>query len=140
MPPRRRASRGPRAAAVSAAVAVMAALGAACISDRAGPASPDDTLACVVPFGAFGPDREVVLIRDFAFVPDTVRVRPGTTITWVSCEPAAREAHTVTAANGAWGSGTLPAGARFERRFDATGVVPYFCVPHPHMRGVVIVE
>jgi plastocyanin len=122
--------------------AALIALGtfAACFSDRPGPAGPLPDVSCLVPLPAFGPGRAVVLIHDFQFIPDTLRVTPGTTVTWVSCEPPLREAHTVEDVAGAWGSPLLAAGAAFERRFDEAGSAHYLCGPHPHMRGVILVE
>jgi hypothetical protein len=122
-------------------VAAVVALGVvACISDRPGAIEPPLELECSVPARLFGPDRAIVLIRDFEFRPDTLRIRAGTTVAWVSCEPAAREAHTVAAVDGSWASGLIPAEAVFERRFDAPGASDYLCGPHPHMRGTVLVE
>jgi plastocyanin len=132
--------RRPRAMAPWLAPVVAASFVAACISDRAGVVAPGDDVECVVPLNAFGPDRAVVLIREFAFVPDTLVVHVGTTVTWVNCEPPAREGHTATAVNGSWGSALLPAGGSYARRFDTLGAAPYLCLPHPHMTGVIIVQ
>jgi plastocyanin len=110
-----------------------------CVSDRPELAGPADVV-CSIPAGAFGPARAVVIIRDFAFAPETLRVAAGTAVTWASCEPPAREAHTVTAADGSWGSGLIQPGGTFEQRLDTPGAVPYTCGPHPHMHGVIIVE
>lgn len=84
----------------------------------------------------------VVEIRNFAFQPDTVRVAAGQTVAWVNCEPQANrnEPHTSTADDEEWNSPFLAIGESFAHRFDATGTFAYFCVPHPFMRGAVIVE
>ena len=110
-----------------------------CFSDRTG-ITPPTGADCRVPADAIGGGRAVVLIRDFAFFPDTLRVRPGTTVTWVNCEAPAVDAHTATADAGNWDSGSLPAGATYSRTFEAAGAHPYFCRPHPAMRGTVVVR
>lgn len=110
-----------------------------CISDRTSitPPSGDD---CRIPADAIGGGRAVVLIRDFAFFPDTLRVRAGTTVTWVNCEGATVDPHTATADAGTWDSGSLASGATYSRRFEAAGANPYFCRPHPFMRGTILVQ
>lgn len=114
---------------------VLAAAGVAACGDAAG---PDQTLAeCLAAAGATG---TAVAIRGFAFLPDTVRVAPGTRVTWVNCEPPQADPHTATADDGAWGSELLFPGDVFSRDFTQVGTFPYHCVPHPHMRAVVIVE
>jgi plastocyanin len=67
-------------------------------------------------------------------------VRPGQSVTWVNCEEAGSERHTSTAQSGAWDSPLLDAGAHYTRVFDGSGRFAYTCLPHPHMRGTVIVE
>ena len=95
---------------------------------------------CRIPQSAIGPNKTIVAIRDFTFFPDTVRVRPGTEVTWVNCETTVPDYHTSTSATGAWNSGALNRGEFYTRRFDARGDFGYFCEPHPFMRGAVIVE
>jgi plastocyanin len=133
-------TRARRGAGCVAAGVCMVCLVAGCFSDRPDPAALPPDAECTVPVHAFGQDRALVVVREFRFLPDTVRVRRGTTVVWSNCEPPAREAHTVTAADASWTSPLLPAGSHYERRFDATGTVDYTCGPHPHMRGVVVVE
>jgi plastocyanin len=78
------------------------------------------------------PDR--VEIADFAFSPGAVEVRAGTRVTWSNADPAA---HTVTARDGAFDSGTLDPGSGFETTFAEPGTFAYFCQIHPTMRGSV---
>ena len=110
-----------------------------CFSDRTTVVAPDGD-GCEVPAAAIGPDRTVVFIRDFAFFPDTIRIAPGTRVTWVNCEPDAVEPHTSTATAGTWDSGPIAPGESFAETFTATGIYGYFCQPHPFMIGAVIVE
>ena len=113
-----------------------------CFSDRNSVVAPngDD---CTVPAGAIGTDRAVVFIRNFAFHPHTLHVPAGTRVTWVNCEPAAIEAHTSTPDDNAadtWNSGTIAPGESFAHTFTAPGTNGYFCIPHPHMIGAIIVQ
>ena len=110
-----------------------------CFSDRTSVVEPNGD-GCTVPAGAIGNGRAVVFIRDFAFYPDTLRVPAGTRVTWVNCEPAAIEPHTSTADADTWDSGLIPPGESFAHTFTATGTNGYFCIPHPHMIGAIIVE
>jgi Copper binding proteins, plastocyanin/azurin family len=74
-------------------------------------------------------------ISALCFNPTVLRVRPGTTVDWVNRDGLE---HTVTATGDAFDS-TLQDGQGFRRRFDASGVFPYYCRIHPGMVGVVLV-
>lgn len=78
-----------------------------------------------------------VEIRMVAFAPGTVRIRAGEAVEWINHDPIE---HTATADDESWGSAMLAEGERFVHRFDRPGRYPYFCLPHPQMTGVVIVE
>lgn len=79
-----------------------------------------------------------VSIKDFAFGPATIKVKAGTTVTWVNDDSAA---HTVTV-----GSGTGPRsqplnkGDSYSYTFANIGTYSYKCTFHPDMTGKVIVE
>ena len=125
----------------------LALAGAACFSDRPHPLAqaPPVSGNCRVPVGSgvVGSVGAIVAIREFRFVPDTIRVPAGTKITWINCEEDfADEPHTTTSEAGAdnWRSELLAPGDLYERRFDQPGTYPYFCEPHPFMRATVIVE
>lgn len=111
-----------------------------CFSERDAAAPVVVEGECRVPLSAIGPGKVVVAIRDFNFYPDTIRVRPGTEVTWVNCETSVRDFHTSTSATGLWNSGALNRGEFYARRFDGNGNFEYFCEPHPFMRGAVIVQ
>ena len=134
--------RGRATARVS--LAALACLLGACISEHqpaGGPTAPAIG-ECRIPVGSpvIGATQALVAVRGFAFTPDTVRVRAGTTVTWVNCEPDGVDAHTSTAAGGTWESPFLPPGSTYSHTFEGAGRFDYFCVPHPFMRGVVVVE
>jgi plastocyanin len=76
-------------------------------------------------------------LRQIAFAPREVRIRAGQSVEWLNGDPVV---HTVTGRDGRWGSELLHEGQRFVQRFPIPGRYPYYCLPHPMMTGVVIVE
>ena len=78
-----------------------------------------------------------VVLQSYLFLADTVRVRPGTTVTWVNEDEAV---HTVTAQDGSFDSGRLGLGARFSHTFAQPGRYEYICDLHNSMRGTIVVE
>jgi hypothetical protein len=76
-------------------------------------------------------------IVDFAFNPSSVAVDAGATVTWTNQDSTA---HTVTADDGSFDSGTLAAGASFSFTFTSAGTVSYHCTIHPNMVGSVVVS
>jgi plastocyanin len=110
-----------------------------CVSERT-TGTTVDTGSCGVdlPSEAFG--STIVVIKNFAFTPAAVRVRPGTKVTWVNCEPPGIDAHTTTSDAGVWSSPLLPPKATYTTLLSTTGSYPYHCIPHPGMTGTVTVE
>jgi plastocyanin len=78
-----------------------------------------------------------VTISGFSFQPASLEVGVGTTVRWDNQDPAA---HTVTASDGAFDSGSLASGEAFEHTFDTAGTFAYACAIHPSMLGTVIVS
>ncbi len=78
-----------------------------------------------------------VEISGFAFVPATITIPVGTTVTWFNKDSVA---HTVSSREGVFDSGNLSGGATFSYTFDQNGSFEYYCKIHPSMRGKVIVE
>src|SRR5215213_1964163 len=78
-----------------------------------------------------------VSIKDFAFNPSNTTVSPGTSVTWVNND---QTAHTATANDGAFDSGTLQPGQSFSFTFDKAGTYAYHCNIHPDMTATVTVS
>ena len=76
-------------------------------------------------------------ISNFAFGKPELRVKTGTRVRWLNDDQLE---HTVTAADGSFNSGLIAPGKRFERVFELAGSYSYACMPHPFMKGKVIVE
>ncbi|MGI9145825.1 MAG: cupredoxin domain-containing protein [Chloroflexota bacterium] len=72
----------------------------------------------------------------WGFAPGTLRVRPGTWITWSN---AGQDPHTVTASDGSFDSGNLDPSEGFSWLFADAGTFQYTCTLHPWMTGKVIV-
>lgn len=102
------------------------------------PPTPAPTPRPPLPPGATPPPGTGdVRAVDFAFTPSSLDVVAGTTVTWLNDGAAL---HTVTASDGSWDSGLIPAGGTFSRRFGTPGTYPYLCFLHPSMTGVVRVS
>lgn len=138
--------RRPFAAALGLSSAIVL-IGGACFSDDpADPMSPlpDECRELAVAAGV-NPDASgvtVVGIKDFAFVPSTVSVEPGTEVVWVNCEPAGTPGgdHTSTSEDDLWDSTLLSRGEIYRRFFDDVGSFDYYCIPHRFfMEGSVTV-
>ena len=80
---------------------------------------------------------------DNCFVPSTVVITAGGTVTWENTDTAAHTASSGTAAGGPDGvfdSSLIMAGGSYSVTLDDEGTYPYFCMVHPWMSGTVIVE
>ena len=77
------------------------------------------------------------------FIPAEISVEVGETVTWSNDDTGP---HTVTSGSAADGpdgifdSMLFMSGETFEATFDTEGEYPYFCIVHPWMSGVVIVQ
>ena len=77
------------------------------------------------------------------YIPYEVTVDVGGEVTWTNDDTAA---HTVTGGSAADGpsgvfdSSLFMAGTTFSHKFETEGVFPYFCMVHPWMEGIVVVQ
>ena len=74
------------------------------------------------------------------YLPPSVTVHPGNTVTWSNDDSAA---HTVTSGippvgDEIFDSGLIIAGSTYSYKFDTLGDYPYFCIVHPWMKGNVL--
>ncbi len=68
--------------------------------------------------------------------PSSMTVSAGTTVTWTN---SGSTAITITSPDGLFDSETVSPGSSFSYTFDTPGSYRYFCVPFPHMKGVITV-
>ncbi len=78
-----------------------------------------------------------VHMRNFAFVPKTITIAAGTTLTIVNDDT---EAHTATALDRSFDSAGLDTNESWSHVFTKPGTYPYVCELHPYMKGVIIVR
>ncbi len=78
-----------------------------------------------------------VAIHNFAFGPQGVTVKAGTTVHWTNNDT---EPHTVTSDTGAFNSPVLQPGASYSFTFTKPGTYSYHCTIHPFMTAKVMVS
>jgi len=81
-------------------------------------------------------DSASVEINNFQFIPDTVTIKRGGTVTWLQKDSVA---HTV-AIKDIEPSPVLNNGDTWSYSFDKTGNYNYICSIHPAMKGKIIVK
>jgi plastocyanin len=108
----------------AAMILAFAVLGYGCSSKTA-------QAPAVAPAGAVS-----VKILNFAFVPDTVVVKTGSTVTWTNEDTAP---HTATDLAGSFDSGNLATNASFTFAFSKPGTFTYHCLIHSMMKKAVVI-
>ena len=105
-----------------------------------------------IPFGAYNPELNTP--AEVWYDPPQIFVTVGDKITWYNDD---REGHTVTSGDspgrfgwmdnkqfgnpdGLFDSGNFPPGESWSYEFKKSGTFSYFCIIHPWMEGIVIVE
>ena len=105
-----------------------------------------------IPFGAYNPELNTP--AEVWYDPPQIFVTVGDTIIWYNDD---REAHTVTSGDGTgrfgwmdnknfgtsdgiFDSGRFMPGESWSYKFKEFGTFTYFCIIHPWMEGIVIVE
>jgi plastocyanin len=76
-------------------------------------------------------------VANYAFVPNTLTVKVGTTVTWTNKDSVT---HTVDSNTGVFNSGFLLPGKTFSYTFNSIGTFQYHCAIHPYMTGTIIVQ
>ena len=86
---------------------------------------------------AGGDDAQMVIIKDYKFIPQEITIKQGQTIHWENREK--RQYHSVwfEALNEEEPGDYLFPEDSYEREFKKTGSFPYRCGPHPEMTGTV---
>jgi plastocyanin len=78
-----------------------------------------------------------VEIDQYAFLPQRVTVKAGTTVTWTNDDD---DSHTVASSSKLFKSKALDTRDKFSFTFTTPGTYDYFCSLHPYMKGAVVVE
>ena len=83
------------------------------------------------------PSTNQISLTNLKFVPNSVTVSVGTTVTWTNNEAPI---HTVTSDATLFDSGDLLQNKTFSYKFTKAGTVPYHCNYHGGMTGTIIVQ
>ena len=105
--------------------------GATASASAAPPGASGSPTVPEAPVGA-----NAVSISNFAFVPATLTVPVGATVTWTNRD---EEPHTVAASDGSLHSPGLGTNATYSYTFPTAGRFDYICSIHPFMHGTVVV-
>ena len=117
------------AAATAAAKAATTTPTAAATATSAGPAT-------VPPLTPAGPDGSVkATIAGFKL--PTITVKAGTVVEFVNQDSTA---HTASADNDAFNSGSIAQNASFKFTANKVGAIAYACMIHPTMTGFIVVQ
>jgi amicyanin len=85
------------------------------------------------------PKPNEVIISNYAYAPQKITVKVGTTVTWTNKDSIE---HTVTAdtkSADAPKSELIAKGQTYSFTFNKAGTYDYHCEPHPYMKGTVVV-
>jgi len=86
---------------------------------------------------ADSPTEIAIMIDNFSFTPQAVRVKAGTTIAWTNRDDIP---HTVVSTDQAFKSKALDTDDKFTTTLNKPGSYTYFCSLHPKMTGKIVVE
>jgi len=110
----------------AAGLAVLIAALAGCFSDRPATTAPEPPVS-----------GDAVSIQNFAFVPPSLSVVTGTTVTWTNTD---QTQHTVSSDDGhTFESSAFGQGRTFQFTAGAPGIYTYTCRIHPFMHGTLTV-
>src|SRR4249919_1642023 len=78
-----------------------------------------------------------IVIKEFMFMPTSLAIKAGTTVTWANKDD---EPHTVVSDTGLFRSGAVDTDETFAFKFDKPGTYHFTCSIHPRMVGTIVVE
>ena len=128
----------PTATATVTPTATMTATATATMTATATATMTATATATVTPTATMtstGPAK--VSIVNLAYSPSAITVPAGTTVMWTNMDPVS---HTVTADDNSFNSGLIPPGQTYSHTFTTPGAVPYHCLVHPFMHGMIVVS
>ena len=94
------------------------------------------SLAVLAHAPAYAADAVLVKIENFAFTPQTLTVKVGTTVTFENDDDIP---HLIVATDETFRSKALDTGDTYAFTFTEPGEIAYFCSLHPHMQGTITV-
>jgi plastocyanin len=78
-----------------------------------------------------------IVAKDFMFMPMSLTVKVGSTVTWVNMDD---EPHTVVSNTQLFRSGALDTKETFSFKFTEPGTYHFTCSIHPRMVGIIVVQ
>jgi plastocyanin len=114
--------------------ALLAAGTAGAATRFAAPGAPGASASAAAASSPTAPAAHTVVIEGMVFAPATLVVRRGERITWVNRDLVA---HTVTARDGSFDSGSIAAGASWSTVATRVGRRAYTCSLHPTMTAIL---
>ena len=78
-----------------------------------------------------------IVIKAMKYQPDQLEVHAGDTVEWKNEDIVA---HTVTARDKSFDSGKIAPGSSWKTTVTKAGTIAYSCVPHPNMKGRLVVK
>ena len=93
--------------------------------------------ATASPANASAPDAAQIVIKNFMFMPSSLTVKAGSTVTWANKDD---EPHTVVSDIALFRSGAVDTEETFSFKFSKPGVYHFSCSIHPQMIGTIVVE
>jgi plastocyanin len=82
-------------------------------------------------------DPAKIVIKNFTFVPMSLTVQAGSTVTWANMDD---EPHTVVSDTGLFRSGAIDTSESFSFKFESAGSYHFTCSIHPRMVGTIVVQ
>ena len=76
-------------------------------------------------------------MKNIHYLQPTMEITVGTTVEWKNNDPLM---HSVTAVNKSFDSGLIQPGRTYRHTFTKAGTFNFYCVPHPFMKGTIVVK
>ncbi len=76
-------------------------------------------------------------IKNINYLQPRLQITVGTTVEWKNSDPLP---HSVTATDKSFDSGLIQPGKTYRHTFTKAGTYNFYCIPHPFMKGVVVVR
>jgi plastocyanin len=125
-----------RAATVDSTPAKPATVDSASKRETPATGTPARSVVAAKPAAA-APKVFTARMKGQSFVPTTIEVAAGTTVTWKNLDALV---HTVTAVDKSFNSGMMGADATFSHTFTKPGTYAIICLAHPFMKATVVVK
>jgi plastocyanin len=90
-----------------------------------------------IPSAAETSDPTRIVVKDFMFMPNSLTVKAGSTVTWANMDD---EPHTVVSNTGLFRSAAMDTNESFSFKYDQPGTYHFTCSIHPRMVGTIVVQ